>query len=160
MPAIELSERLAAQLQICAVHRRRLLWARAHLLPTLPLNAPSYTALDDAQIEHWDQLIWRFTKLQDYMGERVFRSLLGLMQEPVLTAPFIDQLARLEQLGVLEKAEDWLALRQARNQSAHEYAESPEEGAAVLNSLLPMVDLLLQVQARVEAASERFLAHS
>ena len=149
MPAVTSKERLDAQLKVCALHRKRIQWALGKLKPSLPLTPDSYRNLDDAQVEHWDQLIWRFTKLQDLMGEKVFHSLLSTLQEPVVTSPFIDQLARLEQLGVLDHAEDWQELRQARNSSAHEYAESPEEGAELLNAIVDLVNGLLQILDRV-----------
>lgn len=72
------------------------------------------------------------------------------MQESVISAPFIDPLNRLEQLGILQSSEDWLLLRQARNSSSHKYADTPEEGAAFLISLVPLVDLLLSIQSAVE----------
>jgi hypothetical protein len=39
----------------------------------------------------------------------------------------IDRFNRLEQLGWLASADDWLALRQVRNQFAHDYPDSAAE---------------------------------
>ncbi|MBS0542214.1 MAG: hypothetical protein JSR40_00555 [Proteobacteria bacterium] len=41
--------------------------------------------------------------------------------------PVLDRLARLEQLGWLPSAEQWLELRRIRNEFTHEYPEEVEE---------------------------------
>jgi len=156
MKPIDVLDRLHSQLHICEIHRKRILWSLSKIRPNLPMTEQNYAQLDDAQVEHWDQLIWRFTKLQDLLGEKVFRSYLSLLQEPVVSSPFIDQLSRLEQLRILNSAEDWQELRQARNSSAHEYAESEAEGASILNRIVALVDLLLMILDRLQQQVSAF----
>lgn len=90
-------------------------------------------ALNDEQIEALDQYIYRFTKLQDAMGERLFKHTLALLAESTRSTAFIDKLNRLEQLGAIESAQAWLDLRQLRNLLAHEYANDDEEKTNAIN---------------------------
>ena len=55
------------------------------------------------------------------MGGRIFPAILSLAQEDVKKKTFIDILNRLEELEVLDKNQ-WLNLREARNEIAHEYS--------------------------------------
>lgn len=65
----------------------------------------------------------RFCRLQDTVGDKLLPALLAAMQEP--KAPFLDNLNKAESFGWLDSVEDWVALRQLRNQMVHEYIEDP-----------------------------------
>ncbi|MCF6237170.1 MAG: hypothetical protein L3J70_12505 [Gammaproteobacteria bacterium] len=63
-----------------------------------------------------DQLVYRFTKLQDSMGMKFLPILLDLSEKPMPeSATFVEKLQRLERLGVLESVEAWRQLREIRN---------------------------------------------
>lgn len=78
-----------------------------------------------------DQLLFRFTKLQDALGERLIPATLSLLQEPFEAWPMRDRLNRLEKLGVLD-VDQWLAWRDIRNRLAHEYPDQPDIRFAAL----------------------------
>ncbi|HKK80987.1 MAG TPA: hypothetical protein VJ909_01990, partial [Prolixibacteraceae bacterium] len=82
-----------------------------------------------------DQFIFRFSKLQDLMGARLFPSILELLAEPVYDKAFIDILNRLEKLHVIESATEWVELRNIRNDIAHEYPASLLERIEGINVL-------------------------
>lgn len=151
MSELTARDRLDAQLEICAIHRKRMEWALEHLKDCIPLTPESYSSLDETQIEHWDQLIFRFGKLQDQLGEKVLPSLLEVLAEPVAGKPFLDQLARLEQLEIIPSVDQWLILRKARNASAHEYTYHPTEGAILLNDLALFAQILLGILLGIES---------
>ncbi|MBU4524537.1 MAG: hypothetical protein KUA37_13465 [Desulfomicrobium sp.] len=65
-------------------------------------------------------------RLQDDMGERLFPALLGALGEEVTAMSVIDRLNRLEQLGWIPLADEWLELRRIRNEFAHDYPENPD----------------------------------
>ncbi len=85
------------------------------------LGPPGSDALEnDAAIRRLtDQIIYRFTKLQDAMGERLVPATLEWLQEPCEAWPMRDRLDRLEKVGFLD-AESWLQWRDVRNRLAHE----------------------------------------
>jgi hypothetical protein len=72
-----------------------------------------------------DQLLFRFTKLQDALGTRLVPATLAALSEPYEQWPMIDRINRLEKLGYMS-ADDWLRWREVRNRLAHEYPEHPD----------------------------------
>ena len=91
------------KLHECNQHKKRLLSAKSRLNRVMPLDVKSYNALDDTMISIIDQMVFRFSKLQDSMGEKIFPSLLELVGEKVKQMTFIDRLNRLEELGLVER---------------------------------------------------------
>lgn len=89
-------------------------------------SAADLLALSSHDRRLLDQFAYRFTRLQDDMGGRLFPALLGALGEEVSAMPVIDRLNRLEQLGWLPLADEWLELRSIRNEFAHDYPENPE----------------------------------
>lgn len=119
----------------CARHSRRMLSAYNKVLLIFPLDVNKYGILTDDEIEHIDQMVYRFSKLQDSIGERLFKSLLMFLEEDIKNKPFLDVLNRLEQLEILPSKDEWLRLRKLRNELSHEYSNEDEENVAVLNML-------------------------
>jgi hypothetical protein len=74
-----------------------------------------------------DQFAYRYTRLQDDMGARLIPAVLVALGEEIATMPVLDRLSRLEQLGWLPDAEEWVALRRVRNEFAHDYPATQDE---------------------------------
>jgi uncharacterized protein with HEPN domain len=110
----------------------------------MPLNVEKYNELDDIFISIIDQLIFRFSKLQDTMGDKIFPSILELNGENVKKMTFIDRLNRLEELELLYQV-DWMSLRKERNEIAHEYSFNQEEVVDSINLIYKRVDKLLAI---------------
>lgn len=90
-----------------------------------------------------DQLLFRFIKLQDCIGERLVPATLGHLAEPYEDKPMRDRLDRLEKLGCL-RSEDWLRWRETCNRLAHEYPDAPAQRLAQLLSAIDSAAGLLQ----------------
>lgn len=90
---------------------------------------------DKALRAQTDQILFRFTKLQDTMGERLVAATLDALAEPFEAWPMRDRLDRLEKLGYLNVGH-WLAWRELRNRLAHEYPDAPEQRYAQLMAAL------------------------
>ena len=116
--------RLTASLWECDRHCAALLEALQdwHSRPT-----PDAQALDsDSSLRRLtDQILYRFTKLQDAMGERLIPATLGWLREPHEAWPMRDRLDRLEKLAFLD-VNAWLQWRDVRNRLAHEYPDQAE----------------------------------
>lgn len=87
------------------------------------------TPLSIEEIEHdselvrlTDQILFRFAKLQDAMGQRLIPATLAALREPYEEWSMQDRLNRLEKLGFIE-VELWLEWREIRNRLAHEYPD-------------------------------------
>ena len=78
-----------------------------------------------------DQILFRFMKLQDAMGERLVVGTLERLAEPYESWPMRDRLDRLEKLGYVD-VDAWLRWREVRNRLAHEYPEQADIGQASL----------------------------
>lgn len=143
-------ERLTTSLQKCRIHLQRLQYAVSQTEKLFPLEVERYQNLNDAQIGNIDQLLFRFTKLQDELGTNTFRFVLVYLQEDILDKPFRDILNRLEQLKIIDSSDAWLALRELRNDLAHEYPMMLEETIEKLNHLFVQVPVLGNIHNTIE----------
>ena len=85
---------------------------------------------DNDLAERVEAFVGRFGRLQDTVGDKLLPLLLDALGEKSLAV--IDNLDRAEQLGLLGSADEWMAIRNLRNQMIHEYVEDP----AILSSAL------------------------
>lgn len=126
-------EKLIAE---CDKHLKRINGAYLKMSVFMPLDANKFQQLSDDEIEHIDQFLFRFAKLQDAVGEKLFMLLLEFLKEEHTRAKsFIDILNRLEQLGLLKDKNVWLELRKVRNNIAHQYEDEPQQAAEALNAI-------------------------
>lgn len=86
------------------------------LLPTNP------EVLDDETLETWEGFSARFARVVDLFITRYLRTLI-LIEDPGFNGTVRDILFFAEKKHWIEKAEDWLAVRELRNISAHDYTE-------------------------------------
>ena len=122
-----------------ARHSKRMVSARDKILMIFPLSVSRYSILTDDEIEHIDQMIYRFSKLQDAIGDRLFKAMLMFLEEDTKNKSFLDVLNRLEQIEILQSREEWLRLRRLRNELSHEYSHENEENVAALNLLFDAI---------------------
>lgn len=80
--------------------------------------------------ERVEAFVGRFGRLQDTVGDKLLPLLLATLGEKPSAA--IDNLDRAERLGLIKSADDWMSMRNLRNQMVHEYVEDP----VVLSSAL------------------------
>ena len=140
----------------CNQHKKRLQSAKQKLHSIMPLTVKKYEALDDITVSVIDQLIFRFSKLQDTMGDKIFPTILELSGEEVKKMSFIDRLNRLEELELLYK-DEWMSLRKDRNEVAHEYSFNQEEVVDSINIIYKRVDELLKIYEEISLyCNEKF----
>lgn len=143
-------EKLERIFRECDKHAERMNSAYAKASSLLPLNAAKYENLSDDEIEHIDQYLFRFSKLQDAMGKRLFKTLLLFLDEDVDEMPFVDILNLLEKLGLLSSVAEWRRLRSLRNELAHQYDDDPEEMSTALNHLFEQKTVIDSMYRRVK----------
>mgnify|MGYP006436848765 FL=1 len=119
----------------CDKHILRMNSAYKKIVASLPLDAESYTKLNEDEVEHIDQYLFRFAKLQDAIGKRFFKVIFVSLEEDIEDISFIDLLNRLEKLNILDSAEQWLELRKIRNVLSHTYEDEPEEMSIAINDI-------------------------
>lgn len=142
--------------QECCTHLVHARYALKSMDPFLPLDGQKLSSLDLESIQDIDQLVYRYSKLQDSMGSKLFPALLKVLMEPLEESPMLDKLNKLEKLGVLPSVQRWQEIREIRNKFAHDYPEGDEMKAAVLNAACSSIEELAEVLDRVGKAGGVF----
>lgn len=128
-------ERLKKILHECQKHIQRIDSSSRKMAPFMPLNKSRYDCLDEDEVEHIDQFLFRFLKLQDAIGQKLFKTILLVLKEEIENKPFIDILNRLDKLELIYDLDTWLELRKIRNALAHEYEDDSEEISHIINKI-------------------------
>ena len=82
---------------------------------------------DREKVKTTDAFIFRFIKLQDYMGETLFKRVLESVGEYKDSMSLLDELDKLEKLEIVENAYEWMHFRKIRNILTHEYPDNAEQ---------------------------------
>ncbi|HEK25755.1 MAG TPA: hypothetical protein ENO33_05175, partial [Hydrogenobaculum sp.] len=100
-------------------HKERLIYVLKKIKGFGNLNLD--TLENPEKVETIDAFLFRFSKMQDTMGDKLFPLILEYLGEEARSKPFIDILNRLEQLGFLPSSNQWKELRKVRNLLMHTY---------------------------------------
>ncbi|WP_456470941.1 hypothetical protein [Caminibacter sp.] len=138
-----IKEKLKLYFQEAQKHIEKIDKAKEVLNKHYPFNIDTLEELEEFEKDKLDVLAFRFAKLQDLMGEKIFRNILNLMGYNT-QRPFIEILAELEREEILN-TQTWIALRNARNSISHEYPYMEENLIEAINFLLENSDYLKNV---------------
>ena len=118
---------------------------------SLPLNKNTYQLILDnlESLAYSDQIIYRFSKLQDCMGAKLFKSIL-LYQGENIDKPFLDILNQLEKMDIVS-VDDWFEIRDLRNEIAHDYDDDDSIAINILNTIYELKDELKMVLDNTKA---------
>jgi hypothetical protein len=130
--------------------KSRLIKALAHL--KYSYNKVQHLSAQPAQLneetlETWESFVARFSRVADIFLTKYLRTAV-LLQDPGFIGSFRDFINQAEKLGLIENVERWLAIRELRNISAHEYTD--KDLAEFLERLRNECPLLLSIQKIVE----------
>lgn len=103
--------------------------------------------------ERVEAFVGRFGRLQDTVGDKLLPLLLDALGEKSLAV--IDNLDRAERLGLLKSADEWMAIRNLRNQMIHEYVEDPAILCSALQTGHVFVPTLIVAANKMIAEIER-----
>jgi DNA-binding ferritin-like protein (Dps family) len=135
----------------CDKHLLRINQAYTELQEIMPLDEQKYINLDNEQVKVLDQFLFRFSKLQDAMGQKLFKTILLFLNEEIEGKPFIDILNLMEKLHLLHSANDWKELRNDRNELAHNYEDEPKEMSETINKLYSKKELLEDIYFNIKS---------
>lgn len=138
----------------CKKHKLRIEKSYAKVKDIFPLSAQRYEKLSDDEIEAIDQYLFRFAKLQDTLGMRLFKMIVSEYVDNVDELTFLDILNHLEKIGILEDVNVWKRLRDIRNDISHQYDDEPQEMAEALNNIFAYKNELLEIFERIVAKVE------
>ena len=103
--------------------------------------------------ERVEAFVGRFGRLQDTVGDKLLPLLLAALGEK--TSAAIDNLDRAERLGLLSSADEWIVMRNLRNQMVHEYVEDPVVLTSALQTGHAFVPALVAAANKMIAEIER-----
>jgi hypothetical protein len=133
----------------CDAHILRIQNALNHLAQKLPFTKEAYDFLSDSDIAYIDQIVFRFSKLQDTIGNKIFPLGLVLLGEDIEARPFIDLLNKLEELKIIPSSSKWMEWRELRNDLTHEYPDIVEDRIDALNNLNSALADILQAYQKI-----------
>ena len=134
----------------CDKHRQRIEKAYQDIKYILPLSLKTYQNLSDDDVKTIDQYLFRFSKLQDTIGEKLFKLIIDEFVENSFKLSFIDILNRLEKIGIISSVNDWKSLRSVRNNISHQYDDDSEEMADAINKMFAQKDVLLEIYGNIQ----------
>ena len=115
-------------------------------ISTMQLSAALFNNIE--QVKTIDGFIYRFAKIQDIMGDKLFPLYLQTVEEYRPSMPLIDMLNKLEKLTIIDAADDWKYFRKLRNVVTHEYPDNEDE-------LLAGIKEALVVYSKIKAIYEK-----
>ena len=129
-------DKLNFNIRLAIRHSYRVLYARGKMKEFFPLTTSEYQNLSDEKIEHIDQFVYRFQKLQDDMGMKLFKSIVANLGETeVFNKPILEILNTMKKYGIISDNIDWQTMREIRNSLAHEYLDNINNDIELLNYL-------------------------
>jgi hypothetical protein len=146
---------LKSILNECEKHLDRMNFAYENISYMFPLDPEKISKLKKEEITFIDQFIYRFSKLQDALGQKLFKAVLINLDEEVNNKSSIDIFNRLEQLEIIKDYDKWKFFRDLRNELAHEYEEN--EMADKLNLLFEKKSELEKYFLDIKTYADRLL---
>ncbi len=134
----------------CDKHIQRIQEAYSDIKDILPMDSRTYTNLTKDQVQDVDQYLFRFSKLQDTMGDKLFKLILEYYEEDIESLTFIDILNRLEKLNFLKDSKEWINLRKTRNDISHQYDDEPEEMSQAINNIFSKKDTIIDIYLNIQ----------
>jgi predicted nucleotidyltransferase len=141
----------------CDKHLLRIEDAFADTSDVIPLTVKGYENLSKDKIQAIDQYLFRFAKLQDSIGDRIFKLIFNQYNQNNEIVPFIDMLNQLEKLGFLHSSKEWINLRNIRNNIAHQYDDVPEEMSKAINDIFTQKDIIKDIYLSLKEKSKGLL---
>lgn len=137
-------KKVAEAIHESILHLDKIDYSLSYIIPIIPLSLESYKKIDKSAVTYLDQILFRYMKLQDLMGKKMFPSLLEALDEDISEFVMKDILNRLEFLNVLD-AQEWLILRSFRNGVTHEYPGEEQVLVDSINNIINSIPTLLLI---------------
>ncbi len=142
-----IEKRLTSYFKEVAKHKELIVESLEVLNPKIPIE--SYESLNQLERFALNALIFRFSKLQDLIGVKIFRNYLDYSGFDIVEKSFFDILKEIEKEGIVD-IDTWSDLRELRNKIAHEYPEDIDETIQSINLFIQKSSLLLEIANRLE----------
>jgi len=144
------SSRLKNYLREAKIHIERLNEVLKEIKKIYPLDIEKFDQLTMEQKNMLDTLAFRFSKLQDLVGTKIFREFLDEVGFITEGKSFLEILKEIEKEGIID-IDSWGEFRKVRNLIAHDYPEEWEEKVEAINYLVDKTHTLIEVVEKIES---------
>ena len=134
----------------CDIHIERIKSSLDDIKQIMPLTVEIYKKINKDEIKSIDQLIYRYTKLQDKIGSSLIKNICVFFEGDDDRRTFIDCLNILEKHYILENANDWEKFRNIRNRLTHEYETDINKQVQMINDLSITINKLLDIFGNIK----------
>ena len=131
------------------LHRKRARMAMSEIQGWGEIDSEVFE--DFEKIKTVDTFIYRFIKLQDMMGDKLFRIFLDAIGEYKDDMSLLDVLDKLEKLEIIPHGEEWMMYRKLRNKLTHEYPNNEEEIVEGIKISIEVFSDIETILANIEA---------
>ncbi len=142
--------RLKVYLEEANIHIERLEDVLTRIKSIYPLDIYKFENLSSIEKDMLDTLAFRFSKLQDLLGAKIFREFLketGFITEG---KTFLELLKEIEKEGIID-IDTWSDFRKVRNSIAYDYPYSVEDKVEAINYLIKNIPILIEVVRKIES---------
>ena len=143
-------DRLDLHLKEAELHIQRLQEILKYLKTFYPLSIDS---LEDIDLDKLDAFAFRFAKLQDLLGAKIFREYLEEMNFPTSNKNFLELLKELNKEGIID-IDKWAEFRSIRNAISHDYPYDIYEKIDAINYLIDNIKYLFNVVQKIKEKVE------
>ena len=112
--------------------------------------------IDQNIFEDWhkrsmiDSFIFNFIKIQDLMGDKLFKITLNIIGEYRDNMSFIDVVNKMEKLELIKDSHNWRNYRLLRNNLTHEYPDDYEDIINNLNQAILAYDNMVNIYQNIK----------
>ena len=102
---------------------------------------------DFEKIKTIDTFIYRFIKLQDIMGEKLFKIFLENIGEYKNNMSLLDVVDKLEKFEIIDNSYKWMEYRILRNKLTHEYPNNEQD---IIDGIILAMDVFVEIEAIID----------
>lgn len=153
---VTMYKKLEFHLQEATIHIDRLLDILPILKAIYPLDKQTLESLTLENKDKLDVLAFRFAKLQDLLGVKIFREYLSILHYPVEDKNFLELLKELDKENIVDivDIDIWSELRGVRNSISHDYPFEEDEKLEAINYLIKNVSYLIDITKEIKDSLE------
>ena len=149
MSKIQTKDRLLFHLKEADIHIVRINEVLQELKKLYPIDYDSLELFELSQKDKLDVLAFRFSKLQDLLGTKIFREYLDTIGYPIHDKNFLELIKELQKENIID-IDKWAEFRGVRNAIAHEYPYNDGEKLEAINYLILNVEYLMEIKRKIE----------
>lgn len=150
---MNIEKRLELHLEESNIHIDRLNDVLKTLKHLYPLTVDKLETIPVETKDKLDVLAFRFSKLQDLLGSKIFREYLVVLQYPTEDKNFLELLKELEKEKLID-IDKWSEFRGVRNSISHDYPSEEDEKIDAINYLIENVEYLINIIKKIKEKFE------